>query len=256
MNLDLFSSSFNQIYLDESSHRYILPDGTEYTSVTELIKKYEHEFNQELIAEKTAKKRKVSKEQLLLEWRTKGENSRKKGTSIHKYVESYFLGNKDLPKEDDDYFNLKIQFHNFYNDFMKDKVWIYSEKIIYHPGIKIAGTIDCLVYCPKEDIFYFIDWKTNDKLSWDNKYSFLKFPLNKYEASNLNTYSLQISLYRYIIEEQILIKSHSMNEVKDKAKNLIVLFSDSNNVYSVYETPYYKYSIVQLLNNYNLTKGK
>lgn len=256
MNLDIFYNSFDKITLDEESHRYIVSDGNDYTSVTELIKKYEHEFNEDLIAARTAKKRNVSKEQLILEWRTKGENSRKKGTAIHRYIESRFLGRDNSLLDDCEYFNLKTQFNNFYNDFMKDKVWIYSEKIIYHPEIKVAGTIDCLMYCPKEDILYFIDWKTNDKLSWENKYSFLKFPLNKYEASNLNIYSLQVSLYRYIIEEQILINSESLNEVKDKAKNLIVLFSDVNNTYSVYETPYYKYSIVQLLNNYNQTKGK
>jgi len=256
MNLDIFKNAFNDIVLDEDTHKYTLNDGKYYISVTEILKKYEHPFEELEIAERTAKRRNVDKNDLIYEWRKKGENSRKKGTAIHRYIESKYHNQCNELTHEDEHYKLKQQVEQFFDYFMQDKIWIYSEKIIYHPDINIAGTIDCMVYCKKEDILYFIDWKTNDKLSFSNKYNNFKYPLDKYEASNLNSYSLQVSLYRYIIEEQILIKSQSMSEVKDKSKNLIVQFSDMNDSFCIYETPYHKYSIVQLLNHYNQTKGK
>lgn len=252
MRFDLFETAFNDISFDEESHRYLV-NGNNFISVTELLKKYEPIFDDVKIAEQTAKRRKVNKDVLLNEWRKKSEDSRNKGTHLHRFIQNYLSGSVDIYEP---YIKLKQTFAEFYNSWLKDKKVIYSEKIIYHPELKIAGTIDCLVYCPKDNIFYYIDWKTNDKINFENKYQNLHPPLNKFSASNYNLYSLQISLYRYIIEERILINSESLSEVKDKSKNLIVQFSEMNDSFNMYETPYYKYSSVQLITNHNLKKEK
>jgi hypothetical protein len=102
MNLDIFKNAFNDIVLDEDTHKYTLNDGKYYISVTEILKKYEHPFEELEIAERTAKRRNVDKNDLIYEWRKKGENSRKKGTAIHRYIESKYHNQcNELTPEDE-----------------------------------------------------------------------------------------------------------------------------------------------------------
>jgi len=96
---------------------------------------------------------------------------------------------------------------------------IYAEKKVYIDTYKVSGMIDCLVI--KDNNFMIIDWKTNKdiihfksgyykKQKVGNKYiktdtwiehpKYLLDPLNHLEESKGNIYSLQLSLYAYIME--------------------------------------------------------
>ncbi|GIS42763.1 MAG: hypothetical protein Ct9H90mP15_08030 [Candidatus Neomarinimicrobiota bacterium] len=41
----------------------------------------------------------------------------------------------------------------------------YSEVIVYSEELKVAGTIDLLVYNKEQDMYHLVDWKTNKRIS-------------------------------------------------------------------------------------------
>jgi ATP-dependent exoDNAse (exonuclease V) beta subunit len=250
LNLSIFENQFDQIHFDEKLHRYRVNDPVprDLISTTTILGRYSIPFDSEAIAEKTAKKRKVSKESLIEEWAKASQDGADKGTNLHTFIELLFLkGEKYTPEL---YSKEKIQIENFWNEFVKPKKIIWLEKVLYHLDFSIAGTIDALMYCESENTLYFIDWKSNKKIAEENRYQKLKFPLNRYDQCSKEIYTLQISIYRWIIEEIILNKSNQ----DFKCKNLLVHFNESNENYKIYELPYYRYSVIQLLNHYNLKK--
>jgi len=254
MKFDIFHESFSNVIYDEKNHKYFV-NNKNLISATTLIDKYCQPFDIDRIAETTAKKRNVSKESLIEEWNNKSEKSKNRGTHFHKFIESFLKNNQVDIENETNHLKIKNQFLNFYNDFIKDKTLIYFEKVLYLEEQGIAGTIDCLMFDEKDKILYFIDWKTNDEISMVNKYQNMNFPLNRLDQSSFNIYSLQISLYRYMIENVILNNSLEWENLKDKSKNILVQFSELKETYSVYDLPYLKYSVVQLLNHYNKNKG-
>lgn len=247
MNIEnIFHKYFNDISFNDDTHTY-RKNNLDYISVTSLLHEYSQPFDSDIIATKTAKSRGVSKESLLKEWKEKGDTSARKGKYIHKSIENFLKKNEI----DTNLYSVEInQFIKFYNEFLMNKQIIYLEKVLYDDNYKIAGTIDCLAYDNKENTLYYIDWKTNEKFTISNKYQKLKKPLNKYEQSNKEVYSLQLSFYRYMIEENVLIED-DYNFIKDKSINMVVQFSDKNEDYKIHNLPYYKYSVIQTLNHYN-----
>lgn len=248
LDLSLFENQFLEVSFDHKSHTYRINDNEGFISVTTLIKKFEPEFDVEDATKKALRKpenKGKTKDQLQTEWKAKGESSSNKGSSIHNYIENTL---KNIPVEVDPRFQIeKDYFNNFQEDFLKNKNVVYSEKILYLKTFKIVGTIDCLVYCPEEDILYFIDWKTNEKISYENRYRNFKPPLQKYQHCSKEIYTLQLSMYRYIIENTILNNYPSLPNMK----NILVHLSKENRNYQIHELPYYKYSVQQILKQYN-----
>lgn len=98
---------------------------------------------------------------------------------------------------------------------------LYAEVRVYHPDYLVAGTIDVLAIRGKE--FVIVDWKTNKKPlkfipgyykkvwdptrtykyetdEWVDKEERLLYPLNDLMNSKGMIYTLQLSLYAYIME--------------------------------------------------------
>lgn len=118
--------------------------------------------------------------------------------------------------------NLQTIYPDIYNVLLKyinQGCTIYAEKKVYMDEFEISGMIDCLVV--KGNKFIIIDWKTNKDIihfrsgyykkekvgnkyikssQWINKPSYLLYPLNHLEDSKGNLYTLQVSLYAYMVE--------------------------------------------------------
>jgi hypothetical protein len=249
--IDKFLNAFSDIQFSSDTHTYRVKNYSDpFISVTTLIDVYCHQFDSDSIATKTAKKRKIDKKDLLDEWEHKKNASIDKGKYIHSFIENRikiqnYEDNTNLyPKE-------KSQFLDFENNFLKDKTVLYSEKVLYNSENRLAGTIDCLVYDDKDKKLYYIDWKTNEKISFTNKYKNLKFPLNKYQQSSKEIYALQLSFYRYMIETEIIDKDESLSSLLNNSSNYVVQINEANQTYNMIELPYYKYSVNQTLKHYN-----
>lgn len=252
----LFEPSFENIVFDSSTHSYrVSSKPNNFISVTTLIGLYSQSFDSETVSERVSLKTGRDKKEILEEWETKRNSSASKGTHIHSFIECR-LKNKRFNLDTNLYLKEKNQFLQFEQNFLKGKEILFLEKVLYDEEFFLAGTIDCLVYCPENKILYYIDWKTNQKISYSNQYQNMKFPLQKYEQTSNFIYGLQLSFYRYMIEKYIITKNSELSFLLEKSKNMIVQFNKENSNYVVIETSYLKYSVVQILNHYTQGKNK
>ena len=85
---------------------------------------------------------------------------------------------------------------------LKSDIDILSEVIVYSTELSIAGTVDILAKDNSTGLYEIIDWKTSKKIemvSYGQKMGTHEITKNIMDC-NFYHYSLQLSLYRYILE--------------------------------------------------------
>lgn len=127
-------------------------------------------------------------------------------------------------KHDLDKTKIRERFPNIYDTLLKYinlGLTIFAEKRIYSTTYQIAGMIDVLIVNLRTKEFAILDWKTNkDKMMFQSGYfkkiliegnwikgdtyiltgKKLKYPVNNLDDCKGIIYSLQLSLYAYIME--------------------------------------------------------
>ena len=187
------------ITLERESHTYILDDNPElsFISVTTFISQFFEKFDSMRIATKLVSKvpkyKHMTVDELLLKWKGSADH----GTKVHNEIEEYLI-NKIYPDE-----TKAIQGIDWLDKHVfLEKHELYSEKIIYSTELKIAGSVDLIIKNTEKDEYTLIDWKTNEKIptnSYDKKTGI--HPLTSdIDDCKFNLYSLQLSLYRFILE--------------------------------------------------------
>ena len=164
-------------------------------------------------------------------WSNKGKVAREKGTFIHLYLENLF-NNKviSVPTQYKD--NIEGA-NRFYKDH---KHWtpIYAELIVADDDYKIAGQVDRPFFV-EPGILDVYDWKTDSEIKTENKYSTLLPPVDDLPDCNFSKYTLQLNLYKWIIEKNTEWKVRDLK---------IVHLTDTN--YELYNIP--NYNVQPLLN--------
>ena len=214
----------------ESSHEYV-DEGVKFTPVTYFIKSFQEYVDWNAIAEKKAKKMKVSKEDLLKEWDDKKNKGADKGTKFHKMMEDKYLEMKQgITIEQTP---CKVSFVDTVGGIKEDdKVTledntVYTEKMIWSKKYKICGTADLVeVVNGKINIK---DYKTNEKLDFFAWYHPTKgpkkllSPLSHLQDCNFNIYSIQINVYMYMLLQ------HNRNLKMGDMYILHIPFDEDNN---------------------------
>lgn len=193
----------SDLSFDESTHLYKV-DGVILQSVTNFVKGCFPKFEAEYHAKRKAEQLGIALEEVLEMWERKGEESRELGTELHKRIENYYQG--IISNVDDKTFNLFKMF--------ADKVELKpyrTEWAVYDVKHNIAGTIDFVDYQNGEYIIY--DWKRSDKIiengmpikisKYDEKGN---HPLEHLDNTPYYHYALQMSIYKFILENNYNIK--------------------------------------------------
>lgn len=232
-------TKFNHIkYLDEP-HLYFI-NGTQQVSATTFISQFKPKFKTQEIADKYAKKHGKNVKDVIAEWDYKRDFSTFKGSLFHDYVENY-LANKIYPYDSskaqkefghdvisESFEKLKTMFLKFYSDSHKNLIPIKSEWVIGDEELGICGMIDQFYYNKKTDEFQIWDWKTNKAIKTKNDYGErFKHPIEHLDVCELNTYSLQLSLYKYILNKNTDLKVGDC---------YIVWFNENNEKYKIIKT--------------------
>lgn len=193
----------SRIALEEKTHKYII-DGRdqEYTSVTSTIYSLFKKFDQDEVIDKMMKSDNwsnskyfgMSKSRIKQEWRKTGREAAKLGTELHKDIENYY---SDLPYDGSS--KEFLFFSNFVFDHM-DFIPYKSEFAIFDEESKIAGTVDMLY--KYSDQYVLVDWKRSKEIKTENVFQKGIHELSAHiDNCNFNHYSLQLSLYKYILEK-------------------------------------------------------
>lgn len=201
----LETTKFDDItYIDEN-HSYWHGD-ERLVSVTQYLSKYKQPFDTDRWSKHSAKKEGVSQQTIIERWDAKGKISLEKGTIVHNAAEMIIkeqdIDIQGLPNE--------VQAAKTLWDNLKRKYnakTLKTEWVIGDTTAKVAGRIDALIQLEYDGrlITSLLDWKTGT-VKLDNKYEKMKSPFNALEDCSLNHYSIQLSLYRLILERNLNIK--------------------------------------------------
>ena len=192
-------------------------------SVTGLIESFFPEFDSDYWSDKKAIERikieggkltdeniyKVKKD-ILMEWEENRKDAADKGTILHEKIENFYNNiedNLDAPEF--------TYFKNFIQKYPKLKPY-KTEWRIFDSNLSLAGSIDMVYEKDNGDLFLF-DWKRSTKIIngaghlIESDYDYGFDELSHIADNSYNRYSLQLNLYKYIIESNYGKKISSMN---------------------------------------------
>jgi hypothetical protein len=246
---ELFTS-FNEITFYDEPHKYYV-NGKELISVTTLLHKYQEEFNEDYWSNYKSEQFSISQKEVLRAWNFINKKGTIKGTAIHDYAENLFQ-NKEFkyPKElilnefgfdpvINEYNITKKHVNKFYNDVQGKLIPIRTEMVVYDKESLIAGMLDMLFYNIKAQEFQIYDWKSNKDFTYEMKNRHLLDELFALEDCDMEIYSLQLELYKYIIEKATGIKL---------GNSYIVWFSHNNDNYKIMKTKDRKFYVNAIIN--------
>ena len=240
-------NKFNNVVFTEDGHTYTI-DGKPAISVTTFIGKFKKPFERDFWAARTAQKENTEVQDILDKWDSISLRACNKGSKFHAFAENY-INNKVLPNIIYDfdidmkaYDKIESHFLKFYEESKENLIPVSSELCVGSSQLGICGMVDQLYYSKTLDSLVIFDWKTNKKMNYSSKYqNKMLDPISHLDECEFSTYSLQLSLYKYIIELETKLK------IK---KCFIVWFNENNDSYKLIECADYKKEIVNML-NYN-----
>jgi hypothetical protein len=203
---------------EEGAHTYHYKD-IKYDSVTGFIKRFKVPFDRQYWSNRKAKERGVDVSVILEEWQGKANVANDLGTKVHKWIEDFWGGEKRelvLEKDGERLIERVGKFMELYDNRFKNLVPLTSELKIFSRKWRLAGTIDqpFLMWDTKQNKVLFLigDWKTNKEFKSDDhpngKYKKLLHPFSHLWENHLNEYSIQVSLYRLMLEDEIGLETH------------------------------------------------
>jgi hypothetical protein len=195
------------ITFDEDRHKYFDPDGRELLSVTTLIAMYlKPVFDRETKAAGTAAKRGISVAEVLKEWDEKRTRSQVKGDRVHDFIRNHINA---APDTADPFLSLNTHATLLPEERAFKQYWelalptmgevVHTEFILGDLELGIAGTVDCIALSPATGKRHVWDWKTGT-FNLTNKWDKCLHPFSELDASEWVTYSMQVSLYRLMLE--------------------------------------------------------
>ena len=246
-----------RITFEPIAHTYqILPDEVKenefpetYISATTIIHKYFPEFESDKVIEKMMKASTWKKspyygmtpDEIKTKWEENRVSAANKGTQVHDWIENFYLnGCKSPCKEAEE----SKSFQNFM-DFHNEYGWkpYRTEWRVFTEQYKIAGSIDIIFEGSGPGKIKVYDWKNSKEIKTTNWYEKGYHPLNHLPNCNFYHYSLQLNLYKWILENHYNLKVEEMGlivvhesfptylkyDVKDMTKDIVNLFEHYKN---------------------------
>ena len=245
---------FDKYKFFENGHYYTYKDKQVGISVTKYISQFENEFDSDTLSQKVADKNGISQFEVLNEWKRKGEYSCLKGTAIHEWLQDNYANREykfDLSQLEEypeyykieDIEHLKQMAIAFINDYKNRYILIGDEILCGIPDFDIASAIDLLFYDTVNNEVVLADIKTNTDLKgWKNTPSYVKKmlqPLENIKDITFEHYKIQLSIYRYFLEEYAHIP------ISDNM--FIVYLSEKEKNYNIIQIPYLKNEVKKIL---------
>ena len=238
----MFEHFDDNILFFEEEHKYKFKNKPDIIplSVTGVIGKYKKPFDADYHAGRKADQIGVDKQQILDEWSEKGRFAADKGTLVHLYMEQMMkMEEFEVPLKlaRPDIINAFKRTKRVCNKFLHESYTVLkhisAEQLVGCPDWGITGMLDEIVYNKLKDKYYIIDWKTNKAINESSPYK-LTGSLSHLDSSEMTIYSLQLGLYKRLLEKYIDIEIDSC---------LIVHLPLDGKDYKIYKTRDYEKEI-------------
>lgn len=235
----------DRISFEEKTHTYYVDGSSEgIISTTTLIHHHFPKFDADkilkLMKNKNEKYRNMTDEEIKLTWQKNGKNASENGTKIHKMIENYY---NEIANEEDLKNTKEFDYFLRFNDTIKDKFEPYrTEWSVFDGNIDLAGQID-MIYKKKDGTYALYDWKRVKEIKKENIFEKGLGSLKDLDHCNYNHYSIQLNVYKRILEtrynmkvsEMALVIIHPDNDnyilenIKDMSKYIDIIFSEREN---------------------------
>ena len=191
------------ISFQEYGHIYNVKGDKSYTSVTKLVHRYVAPFDaKKVIASILEKGTNVkyigmTAEEIDTMWKQNGKEAREAGTKMHYGIECHY-NDVTLPTLWDNLTAEQEQFSNFLTDHPHLEAY-RTEWAVYDEEHHLSGSID-MVFKNSNGKFDIYDWKRTKEIKTSG-FSKFKSPILSYlPDTNFWHYSLQLNIYKYILE--------------------------------------------------------
>lgn len=191
----------------EEDHKYIIKGlDKNPISVTTLIHCNFPTFNDDLVIDKmmnsknwkSSKYYGKTKDEIKNEWKQSGKIASEAGTIMHADIERFFNHEPVLNPNSKEF----SHFNLFWNEFQKVNPSFFpyrTEWVVYDEDNGVAGSIDCVLSNPQGQLVI-LDWKRSKEIKMENKFEKGLGLFNHLDNCNFWHYSLQLNIYRYILE--------------------------------------------------------
>ena len=237
------------IAFDEGPHVYYVEGAVGYTSTTTVAHENFEEFQADQIARQMVTRpdfrtlsryAKYQKEAMLCtsdrdddlikaiiqSWDDNRDLQAKLGTAMHRYVE---LDMNNVPQEEDQETN-DCKERRYYHDYATRQATLgyvpyRTEWMLWDNELKVTGSIDMIYFHPENKTYHMVDWKRSREIK---RFGFKRGTglCRHLLDCNYNHYSLQLNIYKYILEKNYDILISDMN---------IVVFHPNNDDYLEFE---------------------
>jgi hypothetical protein len=204
-----------RIAFEEETHTYTI-DGVKegWTSCTGFIHGFFEHFDPDAVIAKMMASRKwpqskyygMAPEDIKKQWSDSGAEASAAGTRMHLDIEHYNnaepVGNlagdawEANPGPEWDYF---MEYERRWR-IPKGFEPFRTEWLVFKEDIKLAGSID-MVYKKPDGTLAIYDWKRAKEMKYENPYQSGLAPIDHLPDTNYWHYSLQLNIYRRILEE-------------------------------------------------------
>jgi ATP-dependent exoDNAse (exonuclease V) beta subunit len=208
----------------EEKHYYTVNGERMTRSTTGLVHEFFHPFNSTAIATRMLSNQaffelekyreywtplkavpKVDRVKTLIKlWKDNGNDAAAKGTLVHKSIEQYYNTGETVETKE---FTMFMAFHNYV--LSKGYLPFRSEQIVWSPKYSLAGSVDML-YVHKDDLdkevkrLWLVDWKRSKEIRFEGYgkgQDAMGFgPMSDKQDCNFEQYSLQLNIYKYLLE--------------------------------------------------------
>ena len=223
------------IKFDEKPHIYYVNGLAIDSSVTTFIHKQFPKFDADKVANMLFKKHfdndksnyyNMTAEQIKKSWRDSGTSASTAGTGLHLAIEYFYNEIEDNIKPEIKECVEWEYFQNFLADFPGLKAY-RTEWEIFDTELNLAGSVD-MVFKDENDDFWIYDWKRSKEIKTKNDFEQGFGELQHLPNANYWHYSLQLNVYKRILETKY--------DIPIKGMCLIVLHENHKN-YKRYELP-------------------
>jgi hypothetical protein len=192
----------SDIEFKEEGHQYTVRGKTGYTSCTTWVKNFFPKFNASVIIDKMmarpdwpqSKYFGQTKQEIMKGWNDNGKIASTYGTQMHQVIEDYYNGKVyECDKPEYGYFQRFLVDHEHLTPYR-------TEMRVYDEEYGLSGSIDML-FKNADGTFSIFDWKFSKEIQYKNDYGKTGFgPAKELDDCNVSHYSLQLNVYRAILQ--------------------------------------------------------
>jgi hypothetical protein len=189
------------ITFDAEAHSYIDDSGQVYKSVTTLVKDSFQPFDATAQAAEMARRTGKLEMEILMDWDRKRDAAAKHGTAVHYYAECLLNGTTSPTPQNAEQGRAFRIVDKALVALAETHDLLPPEQIVFDPLYQVAGTIDLPAINKRTGALAIFDWKNCDGITADAYRKVGLVPISDVPDSRLHRYSLQLSIYAWILTD-------------------------------------------------------